>query len=258
MMLYFSQAPYTLTTAAETDQIRLVLAFKEEFSDKGIWWPYAGKDDFATTVRHHLSQLLRDRYPTSAASSLPPAPQGGTGERGADASPRRMLSQHGLTALDTTIFKALCVHAIEQGSTCSIVPGAVRYQDDIRTASDDAFRETITYLVEQGYLRSTGPRPGLVCDITSFGFEQYALAFVPHYTEQVEAIKRELAHQQNMETKLLSPLLGVDATVVNHVLHVLEDEGLIQTRKFMSSGNNVEVYSVAVALQRAYQAGPPE
>jgi hypothetical protein len=74
IMVYFSQKPYTPKSKEETNQAGLVLQFKEEFPDEGLWWDYKNKTEFEHLTREHLSQFLRSQFPIGTPSPAPAAP----------------------------------------------------------------------------------------------------------------------------------------------------------------------------------------
>ncbi len=72
IMVYFSGKAYTPKSKAETDQWGLVLQFKAEFPEEGLWWSYRNPGDFEGLLRNHLIQFLR-AY-ASPAAEVPPPP----------------------------------------------------------------------------------------------------------------------------------------------------------------------------------------
>jgi hypothetical protein len=60
IMVYFNQRAYTPKDKAEADQWGLVLNFKENYPQQGLWWPYRGRENFQTLLRQHLSFFVRN------------------------------------------------------------------------------------------------------------------------------------------------------------------------------------------------------
>ncbi|MFL6275982.1 MAG: COR domain-containing protein [Blastocatellia bacterium] len=59
IFVYFNQKPYTPKSAAEVEQWKQVLAFRDKFPKEGLWWPYKGKPSFEKLVRNHLTNYIR-------------------------------------------------------------------------------------------------------------------------------------------------------------------------------------------------------
>jgi len=65
---YFSQAPYTLNSAEDVEQVGKVLAFKNELMDKGLIWEYSTAGKFPDVIRPHLSRSLLKMFPAKTAA----------------------------------------------------------------------------------------------------------------------------------------------------------------------------------------------
>jgi HEAT repeats len=66
IMFYFNQAPYTLQTIEETDQVRRVLEFHAKLQQQGLVWDYNGPDGFERYIREHLHSAIRELLSHSA------------------------------------------------------------------------------------------------------------------------------------------------------------------------------------------------
>lgn len=60
VMLYFSQAPYSVKSTDELRQWERVLEFKQASADWGLWWPYDNASSFEGLFRQHLTSVLRE------------------------------------------------------------------------------------------------------------------------------------------------------------------------------------------------------
>ncbi len=58
IMFYFNQAPYTLQTSVEVDQVRRVLEFRDQIP--GLYWQYTGANEFEDRAREHLTKAVRE------------------------------------------------------------------------------------------------------------------------------------------------------------------------------------------------------
>jgi hypothetical protein len=71
IMFYFNQAPYTLRTSEEADQVRRVLEFRSQLQKQGLIWEYSGPDEFERSVREHLSAAIRELLVHQRGKTLP-------------------------------------------------------------------------------------------------------------------------------------------------------------------------------------------
>jgi hypothetical protein len=58
VLFYFSQAPYLINTAEDAEQLRGVIAFRDEIKKLGLVWEYPAADRFAAVIRPHLALVL--------------------------------------------------------------------------------------------------------------------------------------------------------------------------------------------------------
>lgn len=61
IMFYFSQKPYTPSSAEEAHQWGSVLDFQRRFPPEGLWWPYKSRIEFERLAREHLIRFILDR-----------------------------------------------------------------------------------------------------------------------------------------------------------------------------------------------------
>jgi len=60
IMFYFSQAPYTLRSPEDVDQLRRVLAFRAQMEKQALVWEYNGATAFPPFAREHLTRAIKD------------------------------------------------------------------------------------------------------------------------------------------------------------------------------------------------------
>jgi hypothetical protein len=58
ILFYFSQAPYSINTGEENEQLGRVIAFRDEVKKLGLVWEYPAPDRFADVIRPHLALVL--------------------------------------------------------------------------------------------------------------------------------------------------------------------------------------------------------
>ncbi len=60
IMFYFNQAPYTLRSIEEVEQVQKVLDFRKELEQHGLICEYSGPDDFERKAREHLASIIQE------------------------------------------------------------------------------------------------------------------------------------------------------------------------------------------------------
>ena len=58
VLFYFSQAPYTINTREDAEQLQRVIDFRDELSKHALVWGYPGAAKFSDVVRPHLQFVL--------------------------------------------------------------------------------------------------------------------------------------------------------------------------------------------------------
>jgi hypothetical protein len=62
ILFYFSQAPYTITTGEDAEQLGRVIAFRDEVRKLGLVWEYPSPERFADVIRPHLALALGQMF----------------------------------------------------------------------------------------------------------------------------------------------------------------------------------------------------
>jgi hypothetical protein len=62
ILFYFSQAPYSIKTAEDAEQLRRLIAFRDELAKLGLVWEYPAPDRFADVIRPHLAVVLAQMF----------------------------------------------------------------------------------------------------------------------------------------------------------------------------------------------------
>ncbi|MGH7491502.1 MAG: SUMF1/EgtB/PvdO family nonheme iron enzyme [bacterium] len=74
IMMYFKNAKPDLRTAKESEQYTLVLKFKEEFPNQGLYWTFEDTQEFATLAHRHLTKYLLEHFPAKQATWIATSP----------------------------------------------------------------------------------------------------------------------------------------------------------------------------------------
>jgi serine phosphatase RsbU (regulator of sigma subunit) len=64
IMVYFNEQPAAPISKSEADQWGQVLQFRDDLPRQGLCWPYKGTADFECLLRNHLTNFIREKFPT--------------------------------------------------------------------------------------------------------------------------------------------------------------------------------------------------
>ena len=174
-------------------------------------------------------------------------------------SPKYVLSQlkgiEGLNPIDNIILKISGEMAINSGY--SVIESNEIYKKlnefDI---SGQAFMDSIEFLKEKDFIDASltlgGEFPIHSYVITVYGFESFAKNFINSYDEIFRKVCYYLinnsdgTYNHSIVKDLNQPIM-----LINHVLHLLERNGLIKTTEM--SGNAIYIYNISSSLKREFQ-----
>ncbi|MCP4629706.1 MAG: DUF4062 domain-containing protein [bacterium] len=66
IMIYFKEAEFLPHSEAELEQYRLVLRFRDEFPQEGLYWAFKDVAEFERLTRNHLMNLIRSQFDHAA------------------------------------------------------------------------------------------------------------------------------------------------------------------------------------------------
>lgn len=72
VFLYFSDCP-TNPSTIDHDQYKKILAFREKYKNKGLYWPYSNMDDFKRDFLNHLSLYFLRLFEEGGSQNLVPS-----------------------------------------------------------------------------------------------------------------------------------------------------------------------------------------
>lgn len=152
-----------------------------------------------------------------------------------------------LEETDELVFKTSCEMAMKAGHLNHISSIELVRQVDALAVSKDEVMDALEILSREGYIRPSGRKGcGLrICDfeITAFGFEKYAVRYVPRYEAQRESLILDIATDQQ-------DVFEKPDILTSHILDKLAFDGLIQIAKFFGRTKVMRVYA---QLKRKYK-----
>jgi len=160
----------------------------------------------------------------------------------------------GLTKADNLILKESCEYAIKNNKMF-VDPEKIFGDGSNLGFSRDEIKDCIEILESNGYLevsRTLGGGDGKYhcnCKITTFGFDQYAKAYIANYLEVIEAIVSAIVNEKIHNNFDLSSKFNQPLTTVNFILDLLELNSHVKLSKML--GGRVEIFHIAASLRRA-------
>lgn len=172
---------------------------------------------------------------------------------------RAIDSLPGLTLVDTLVLKSSCEKAIER------LDYLVRTSDVWERVEEEGvprveFVDSLEILGGRGYIKPFSETIGAIGDgpsgytILVHGFEEYAKAFVDDYAGIKESVAFFIVNNVagteagSLTSNTVSEALSLPEMVVNHILKLLERQGLVQILE--SAEGRIWVMGVSVELRR--------
>src|SRR6266571_5011535 len=127
-----------------------------------------------------------------------------------------------------------------------------------RPAQADAtadFFDSLRILQRKGYLElkeAMGGHIGLL-KIRTLGFERYARRFIANYQELGEIVKALLENEEMRTNTALVTQLQQPVLVIEHILHRLAEESLIDISETFGNKDNIRVYNISPELRRLWK-----
>jgi len=135
-----------------------------------------------------------------------------------------------LAKVDSLVVKLSCEKAIEIGyphiNTASILEQVKSFDISL-----EEFFEALEILDSRGYIKATMVMGGNIphFSITVYGFDEYARVYIDDYDSILESVAFQIVNLNKMDNLSISASLNQPQMIVDHVLDVLENKGLIHT-----------------------------
>jgi hypothetical protein len=157
-----------------------------------------------------------------------------------------------LTKVDGLILKLACEYAIERGH---------RYVIDVNQIIERAKRfdvphsetlESLQVLHEQYFVEPQlvlgGDLPFPSFTITTYGFEEYANAYVDDYGTLIDSVALQLINFDKKDNSSITSALDKPQMLVDHVLNIFMQRGLIKADEL--NGGLIYIFEVSTKLKR--------
>jgi len=161
----------------------------------------------------------------------------------------------GLTSIDNLLHKLICEIVIESNSYF-VYANSLLERADTFQIPDKAFYESLGVLDHRGYIAATwfsgvpnveGYSNGSIT-VTLFGFEEYAKAFIPNYSETRDCVALQIVNDNNREERFITQSLKQPSRLIRHILETLKQQHLIGFHDF--EGRGMVIYEISPELKR--------
>ncbi len=157
-----------------------------------------------------------------------------------------------LTKIDSLVLKLSCEEAIKTGYR-HITTKSILDQAKSLDISEEELLDTLDILHEKGYIEgkyASGRRSPSFFLITVCGFEEYARAYIGDYDSIVESVVSQIVNHNKTDNRTISQALGQPKMIVNHILEVLENNGVIKVARRAANGLLIRINRVSPELRR--------
>ncbi|MDT7542785.1 MAG: hypothetical protein QOE33_2689 [Acidobacteriota bacterium] len=158
----------------------------------------------------------------------------------------------GLTKVDSLMFKLACETAIEDGHRYVInVEKVIEKAKNFDIPKDEAF-ESLTLLHERYYIEPHFVMGGEFTfysfNINTSGFDEYARIYIDGYDNIFASVAFQLVNEDKDTNESIIEALKQPQMIVDHVLNVLKDRGLIKAEEL--NGGYIHIFEVSTELKR--------
>lgn len=160
----------------------------------------------------------------------------------------------GLSRVDDLVLRAIAHLQIDEGSGL-VEWDRLRSEPSLRESPQQELLDSLQIL-EQQYFIKVGRVIGAPLShvvLTSFGFQQFAEAYVDDYQDVVAQIAAVLVNENVRQNDELAARVNRPVPFVDFVLDLMEGNGHIKVSKYM--GGQSHVWDVSASLRRALQKG---
>ncbi|MDH3349254.1 MAG: toll/interleukin-1 receptor domain-containing protein [Desulfobulbaceae bacterium] len=158
----------------------------------------------------------------------------------------------GLTKIDNLILKESCESELSEYKHL-INPNDLFIKDGEYIIPENELTDSLEMLDRHGHIRlnrTLGPGP-YSYEITLFGFDKYAAAYINDYQQIIHDVIVAIVNENLGNNSELAEKIGHPLKLINHILDLLESNGHLSLSKTLGGG--VGIYNVSPALRRMLQ-----
>lgn len=156
----------------------------------------------------------------------------------------------GLEAVDTLVFKTI-VEASLKNESNFIQTQQISSPLQALDVSEDSMYESIDFLADRHYIRGKRTYGSKGLDsffITPYGFERYALQFVPQFDERIDKVLLAIVNLEITNNRDIATHLDESRILIDYMLEILKRKGLIKIS--ITMGNNISIHDVKTKGRR--------
>jgi hypothetical protein len=160
----------------------------------------------------------------------------------------------GLTNVDSLVFKLACEDSIKNSHEfIGGVDGLFEKAKAVDIPAEE-FYESLEILNSRAYIKGGKVHDGTNrirhFRITSWGFEQYARAYVEDYDKVIESVGLQIVNLRQNRTIEIAAKLSQPLMLVNHIVGSFEGRGWVRVIKETGGDFNRHIYEVSPELKR--------
>ena len=159
----------------------------------------------------------------------------------------------GLAKIDNLVLKGICELALRDGHE-HVDGNELQRTPEMSSLPGKEFSDSLDML-ESEHLVSLSKYIGTelpAIRLTTYGFQQYAQAYIVDYGKIIESIASAIVNQGIHSNTAFRERMEKPQFLIDHVLGLLEGQGYIRLTKY--SGGQIRVFDVSVKLKRALGA----
>ena len=159
----------------------------------------------------------------------------------------------GLEDIDSLALKLACKQVIESKS---LLVNAKAIWEEVKLFDfhEDGYFESLEILHSRGYIKGHKVADGTNRInrflVTNFGFDQYARVYLDDYDSVFDAVAYQVVNNEKSNSLTIAANLSQPIMIINHILNVLESNGLVRLRRTVNRENRIDVAAVLPELRR--------
>jgi hypothetical protein len=165
----------------------------------------------------------------------------------------KVIEVGGLAKIDNLVLKCICELALRDGHE-HVDGNELQRTPEMSSLPRKEFSDSLDML-ESEHLVSLSKFIGAELPrirLTTYGFQQYAQAYIVDYGKIIESIASAIVNQGIHSNTALRERMEKPQFLIDHVLALLEGQGCIQMTKYI--GGQIRVFDISVKLKRALGA----